>query len=138
MTLPRAYKQYQQQYQQVAVETASPGRLILLLYDAAIRNARQAAAAWEAANEAEARARTYRVQDILAELIGSLNFEAGQLAAQLFQLYEYMNYRLIQSMLRKDVEAVREVGRLLEELRSAWEQAVKEQQTSAAKPVQQP
>lgn len=117
-----------QQYRQIEVETASPGRLVLMLYDAAIKNCRQAAVAWESgnsSNETVARDKLYRAQDILTELIGSLNFEAGDLARQLFQLYEYMNYRLIQSVVRRDASAAREVAKLLEELREAWEQALK-------------
>ncbi|MBE3578106.1 MAG: flagellar export chaperone FliS [Limnochordales bacterium] len=114
-----------QQYRQIEVETASPGRLVLMLYDAAIRNCRQAVAAWESSNETVAREKIYRAQDILAELIGSLNFDAGDLARNLFRLYEYMNYRLIQSAVRKDVAAVQEVAKLLEELREAWEQVIK-------------
>lgn len=114
-----------EQYRQIDVETASPGRLVLMLYDAAIRNCRQAVAAWESKNETTAREKIYRAQDILAELIGSLNFDAGDLARHLFQLYEYMNYRLTQSAMRKDVAAAQEVAKLLEELREAWVQVVK-------------
>lgn len=121
MTLPNPY----QQYRQIEVETASPGRLVLMLYDAAIKNCRQAAAAWEANNDTLARDKLYRAQDILAELVGSLNFDAGDLPRQLFQLYEYMNYRLIQSVVRKDATAALEVAKLLEELREAWDQALK-------------
>lgn len=116
----RAYEQYRR----VDVETASSGKLILMLYDGAIRFCRQAASEWREGQEAQARSHVYRAQDILAELIGSLNFDAGPLATNLFQLYEYMNYRLIQSGLRRDPAAAEEVAHLLEELRQTWAQVL--------------
>jgi flagellar protein FliS len=74
-----------------------------------------------------------RAQAVISELLETLDLErGGELARNLTQIYEYMNHRLVEANLRKDVAPAREVERLLRELLPAWEQAARE---SAAKPM---
>lgn len=110
-----------QQYRSVAVETAQPAQLIVMLYDGAIRFNLAAQEALQNGDLAALSEKIGRVQAILEELIGTLNLEAGgEIAQNLYRVYEYMNYRLIQGQIKRDQEQLVEVERLLRDLRGAW------------------
>lgn len=112
-------------YQEMRVQTASPGELLLMLYDGAIRFAGMGLDSLDRRDYEAAHHAILRVQDIVAELMGSLNLEAGPIAQNLWQLYSYMNEKLIQSNLRKDVGALVEVRQMLDELRQTWAQVAR-------------
>ena len=62
-------------------------------------------------------------QDILSELMASLDFaKGGMLAKNLFSLYSFMNRRLLDGNLKKDPEPLSEVKMLMGELREAWDE----------------
>src|SRR5512135_2210442 len=91
---------YARTYQTQAVLTASPGQLVLMLYDGALRFLALAHAAMETSVRDPRRIETVnanllKAQNIVAELQGGLNRDAGgQLAVTLDQLYDYFNRRL--------------------------------------------
>jgi flagellar protein FliS len=113
-------------YQAQAILTAGPGQLVLLLYDGALRFIAQARAGLEGDQNDWRRFEVInrnlqKAQNIIAELKGTLNHEAGgAVAANFDQLYDYYNRRLIEANLKKDVAPVIEVEHLLGELRDAW------------------
>jgi flagellar protein FliS len=117
---------YARTYQTQAVLTASPGQLVLMLYDGALRFLAQAHAAMEADQNDWRRIEVInrnllKAQNIIAELQGTLNHEAGgEVAANLDQLYAYYNRRLFEANFQKDVTPVIEVEGLLRELRDGW------------------
>lgn len=114
-----------QAYRRTQIETAPPEQLILMLYDGAIRFARNARRALEAGDKQKAHTELTRAQDVVSELIGSLDMEAGgELAANLCQLYRYMYQRLVQANIRKSVEPIDEVVQLMGELRDGWYEGV--------------
>jgi flagellar protein FliS len=113
------------QYQEASLETASQGKLLLMLYDGAIRFLVTAQAALTEKRWVDAHQANVRAQDIIHELTFSLNMEAGDIAQNLFRLYEYMNWRLVQANVRRDAAGVKEIEGLLRELRSGWSEAVK-------------
>jgi flagellar protein FliS len=113
------------QYQEANLETASQGKLLLMLYDGAIRFLVTTQAALAEKRWVDAHQANVRAQDIIHELTFSLNMEAGDIAQNLFRLYEYMNWRLVQSNVRRDAAGVKEIEGLLRELRSGWSEAVK-------------
>lgn len=115
---PNAYNSYRQ----TQIQTASPERLLVLLYDGAIRYARQAATAIEKGDTRQANEGFVRCTDIITELMSTLNFEAGEIADNLYRLYEYLNYRLLQANLKRDSQMVNEVVGHLSSLREAWVQ----------------
>jgi flagellar protein FliS len=114
-----------QQYQEANLETASQGKLLLMLYDGAIRFLVQSQLALEQRRWNDAHNFNLRAQDIVTELLVSLNMDAGDVANNLYRLYEYMNWRLVQANIKRDVEGVREVVGYLRDLREAWGEAVK-------------
>ncbi|HOP68860.1 MAG TPA: flagellar export chaperone FliS [Bacillota bacterium] len=115
-----------QRYRANAVETADPGRLILLLYDGALRFINQAEQALERQDLEQAHYKLLRAQDIIAELMGSLDLEQGELAVNLFRLYDYMHYRLIQANIKKSAAPLQEVSAMLKSLRESWQEVCRQ------------
>ncbi|MDX1951816.1 MAG: flagellar export chaperone FliS [Verrucomicrobiota bacterium] len=112
-------------YQKVATQTAPPGQLVLMLFEGAIRFLEQAQAGFEKEDPVEFNQiisnNILRTQDILFELNMSLNMaEGGELAATLRSLYNYMDRRLMESNVQKDISGIQDVlGRVIV-LRDAW------------------
>lgn len=115
--------QVHRQYQMMQAHTADPGELIVMLYQGAIKFLSRASAALQAGNLEEAHNNIISAQDIIAELMGSLDANAGDIASNLFRLYDYMYYRLVEANLHKDPQTLGEVLRLLKELLPAWQYA---------------
>ena len=108
-------------YQEAAVTTESKGRLIVMLYDGAIKFMRLAIRELEAKNY-EAKGRYIgRAQDIINELNTVLDMEAGgEIAANLRKLYVFMNGQLSKANTKRDPQMIREVITLMEELNKGW------------------
>jgi len=119
-----------QVYRQTQTQTAAPGELVLMLYRGAIRFLSSAIEAIDAQNTAEAHTKLVKTQDIIADLLGSLDHErGGDVARNLSALYNYMLRLLIEANVGKDAKPAREVQGLLRELLPAWEAAVKQTST---------
>lgn len=114
-----------QTYQESQLETASQGKLLLMLYDGAIRFLTQANQALEQKRFQDAHNYILRAEDIITELMASLKMDVGELALNLYRLYEYFNWRLIQANIKRDQKMVLEVQTRLRELREAWAEAIK-------------
>ena len=108
-------------YRDTAVTTQSKGRLIVLLYDGAVKFMKLAINEIEAGNQ-EAKGRYInRAQDIINELNAVLNTESGgDVAQNLRRLYCFMTNRLSQANAKSDPEMVREVIAIMEELNQGW------------------
>lgn len=108
------------------VETATPGRLLLLLYDGALKRLHQAKVAMQAGEHETAHRHLLRVQDIVVELLISLDHSTGgEVAGNLHRLYDYLYRTLVQANIRRDVSLIDEVRGILGDLRAAWDQALK-------------
>ncbi|MCS7233738.1 MAG: flagellar export chaperone FliS [Synergistetes bacterium] len=121
-----------EQYKQTQVQTAKPEQLLLMLYDGAINFLKKAKKAIEDKNIPEAHTFLIKTQDIIIELMVSLNMEVGEIAMNLFRLYEYMHYRLVEANVNKDVKPVDEVLKMLQDLRDAWDMAIKKMREGKA------
>ncbi|MGG1312915.1 MULTISPECIES: flagellar export chaperone FliS [Cohnella] len=116
-----------QAYRKNKYETASPHRLIQMLYEGAIQNLNAALAALDKSDLSQAHQRIMRAQDIVSELLSSLNEQqGGTIASNLKSLYLYMLNRLVQANVKKQKEPLAEVADLLRELKSAWDQIGRE------------
>lgn len=106
---------YAKTYRANAVLTASPGQLVLMLYDGALGAMGIAVEALEQPEGEPRRIETInhqlqKAQNILAELQNGLNLEAGgEFAKTLYRLYDYHTRRLFEANIKKDVAIVREV-----------------------------
>lgn len=116
-----------QQYQQNAVSSAAPPQLTLMLFNGALKFARQGVAAIEAARVEEAHKAIMRVQEIINYLSATLN-PSYEVTGNLAALYDYMSDRLMQANLKKDAVLIQEVIAMLEELRDTWGQATLKRQ----------
>ena len=113
-----------QQYQRMQTETASPGELVLMMYNGAIRFLNLAKKRIEARDVSGANETLLRAQEIVLELMVSVDVATGPVARNLFDLYEFMHRHLVQANVRKDLAMIDEVMGLLRELLPAWEQAI--------------
>lgn len=112
-------------YHSVATQTASPGQLVLMLFDGAIRFLETARQGF-LENDPSERNRlinhnVQRAQAIITELNVSLNLrEGGDLATTLRGLYEYFDSRLLEANVKKDETGIIEVIDRMSVLRNAW------------------
>ncbi len=113
-------------YAKVGLETgvvsASPHKLIVMLYDGALVAVLNAQMHMKSGNIPEKGKSISRAMQIIDNgLRASLDKEAGgQIAEGLDSLYEYMNARLLSANLNNDVGMLEEVQRLLSDLRETW------------------
>lgn len=115
-------------YQDRAAQTASPAHLLLMLFDGAIRFSREAIPAIKKGDIPLAHAKINRVQDIINELIITLDREqGGEIAENLMLLYEYISRRLMEANVTKNPEIVKEVIALVQELRDGFAEAARKQ-----------
>jgi len=113
--------------QQVA--NATPGQLIEMLYDRAVRDLIGARDLFSLEGDPRAQADAIHLivhaQQIIAELNHALNIrEGGELAVNLAQIYEYMQYRLTEAVAQRSVKPVDEILGMLRELHTAWKSIV--------------
>lgn len=129
---------YARTYRTNAVLTASPGQLVLMLYDGALKALNLAKEAFALPADDFRRIESInthllKAQAILNELQSGLNMEAGgEFARTMHRLYDYHNRRLFEANLRKEIEPVIEVERLVRELRDAWAQMLSQQPDAGA------
>lgn len=116
-----------QAYQKNMYETASPHKLILLLYNALITNIQRTSKALDDESFEEADRYNLKAQEIIYELLSCLNEEqGGQIAKNLKEIYFYCVNQLIKSNLHKDKALLVEVEGLIEDLRQAWQEIGKD------------
>src|SRR5262245_51332640 len=124
---------YARTYRTNAILTASPGQLVLMLYDGALKAIALAREGFNAPADDPRRIelinqQLLKAQAILVELQNGLNLDSGgEFARTMHRLYDYHNRRLLEANVRKQVEPVIEVERLVRELRDAWAQMLGQQ-----------
>ncbi len=110
-----------QSYLENAVTTQSPGHLIVMMVDGAIRFLKKAIEELEAGNDGQKGNYITRAVEILNELDISLDMEAGgEIAQNLRSLYDFMRRHLLQANLKKDPEMIREVIKMLQDINGGW------------------
>lgn len=113
-------------YKSTEVSTANQGKLIVMLYEGAIRFLRTARDKMDHRTYDVVNTNIIKAQDIITELMLSLNMEqGGEVADNLLNLYAYMKKRLLEANMNKEVGPIDEVLRYLEDLRSAWEEVAR-------------
>lgn len=116
------YASPQASYRQNSVLTASPGQLVVMLYDGAIRFLRQGELAMQEGLIAQTNDRLQRAEAIIDELLATLNDDAGDITERLRSIYVYCRGRLMAARIERDPAKVREVIGHMSELREAWAQ----------------
>lgn len=117
----------QNTYQTTQISTATKEQLLLITYDIGIRSCRIAETALEGTspNFDLANKEIIRAQEVIRELMVTLNTEKGGEAAQgLLKLYDYMYQLLVDANIKKEPHNVATVRGMLEELKATWEEAL--------------
>jgi flagellar protein FliS len=110
-------------YQKSQVETSTPHKLVAMLYEGAISRCHEAEQACARGDRPATHAALLKAQDMVAELMASLDMNAGgEVARLLFAQYEYIHTRLIEANIRQEALAVKEAAQLLRELADTWQQ----------------
>ncbi len=108
-------------YQEIAVTTQPKGRLVVMLYDGAIKFLKQAITALEADNQEAKSKYLGKAEDIINELNAVLDMEAGgEVATNLRRLYKFMIRHLHEANIEQGTQKIEEVIGLLEELNQGW------------------
>jgi len=96
-----------------------------MLYDGMVRFIKNAVAACGEGNIEATNKNLLKAQSILFELMGSLEHEAGEIAENLLLIYDYMQRRLVEANIKKDVSMMEEIKGMAVELREAWQRSIK-------------
>ena len=112
-----------QDYRRTSVVTADSKRLVLMCYEGAVENCKIGRQRIIEKNYEGKTKALMKAQDIIDELLCSLDFEkGGSIAKNLDSLYNYIVRRIIHADLNKDIRTIDEVIGILNELKSAWEE----------------
>lgn len=129
-----AYRNPAATYNQVRVESgvaaARPIDLVIMVYDGAIETLGRAAVQLRANDIAAKNASITRAIRIIDEgLRAPLDMRAGEVAANLAEVYDYMMRRLLQGSVRNAPAMIEEVRGLLLDLKSAWDELANRDKT---------
>ncbi|RUT33263.1 flagellar export chaperone FliS [Paenibacillus zeisoli] len=113
-----------EKYRQSSVQTSTPGQLLLMLFDGAIRFVRTGMDGLQNQDISKANLNLGKAQTIISELIVTLD-PSYEVSEGLASLYEYTNHLLIQANVKKDVQPAEEALGYLVELKETFAQAVK-------------
>ncbi len=117
------YSNYQNAYKKASVNTLDQTKLIIMLYDGAIKNASFAVEHMKSGQIEKVHDCLIKTKNIVTELMSTLNMDrGGDIAKNLQSLYSYMFSQLIEANMNKKTEPVVIVIDLLKELRAAWTQ----------------
>lgn len=111
-------------YQRNQITTARPEELTMMLYNGALRFVLQAKVAIEKQDLAKAHSLMIRTQEIMTELMLTLNPDY-EISESLLNLYDYMKRRLIDANIQKDIAILEEIENMIVELKTTWGQAMK-------------
>jgi flagellar secretion chaperone FliS len=106
-----------------SVATASPQRILVMLYDRLVLDLERAEMALDTGDRTEAAAQIQHAQDIVFELRESLRVDAWEGGPRLAALYTWMITELVQAGVKRDRNRVAACRQIAEPLRDAWRQA---------------
>lgn len=114
-------------YRKTAATTASPGELVLMLFDGALRFMAAAELGFNEENFARQNEQIHnniqRTQAIITELQATLNMDkGGEFSENLYRLYDFMQEHLNQANREKSLEKIKTVAAFMQDVRDAWAQ----------------
>lgn len=115
-----AYATSHATYRESAILTATPERLVVMLFDGIHRFLLQGAAALRAGQDTEGRERVNRAIAIIDELQGTLDMDTGVIAERLDGIYVFARRHLYDAISAQDADMVEQADVLLAELREAF------------------
>jgi flagellar protein FliS len=124
-------------YRKTATTTASPGELVLMLYDGALRFMAAAELGFQEEHFARRNEQIHnnilRAQAIITELQATLNMEkGGAFSENLYRLYDFMQTHLTEANREKSPEKIKVVAVFMQDIRDAWSQMLLQQSAAQA------
>lgn len=107
-------------YKNNSVNYASKDKLLLMLVDGAVKFSKIARQAIVKKDIKTAHENILKTENIFAELMISLDRTQGEWTDEIFRVYDFINYKLVEANLSKKVEVIDEVIPLIEEVRDLW------------------
>jgi flagellar secretion chaperone FliS len=112
-------------YKEVALQTSSPGEILLALYDGLFRFLNGAKHCFETGHRGKGSELISKSHAIISELLLALDYsQSPELCARLASVYDFCLSRLTEANMKGDPEKLGEVIRVLTPLREAWKIAV--------------
>ena len=121
------YRKFAKSYKAASIETASPGKIILMLFDGALRHIDSALQGFKNENLArrneDVSNNVVKAQNIIMELQNSLDLEVeGDFPMTMYRLYDFMFTKLSEANVNKNPAPLRVVEEFLREIRNSWEE----------------
>lgn len=125
-----AHSKASKSYKSNALETASPGKIILMLYDGVLKFLGNAQKGFEIKNPSrsieQVNNNVRRALNIVYELRGCLDMSVeGEFSNTMFAIYTYMERRLVEANIKKEKAPLVEVEGYMKEIRDAWAEMLK-------------
>lgn len=112
-------------YQAIQITTTDRGRLLLMMYEGAIKFLKQSKAGLEANDIGKFCRFLSKGQAIIAELMNTLDFEkGGKIAKDLDRLYDFMLFYLTEANLYRDAKRIQKVIGLLDTIYGAYKEII--------------
>ncbi|WKC79927.1 flagellar export chaperone FliS [Borreliella tanukii] len=117
-------------YKQTQINTSNPLSILIMLYDKAIQDLKVAKELiqdenWQ--NRIKANEKIFHAQEIITELMSTLNFEqGGNISTNLLSIYSFLNKELENVLLKKEIHKIDNVIKQLQILSFTWKQLKKE------------
>lgn len=112
-------------YLETRILTASPEQLVVIMYEEAVGSLIKAKKAMENNDFETANKQLSRAQNIVAELMSSLDFTYEDIANNLFTIYRHIYNQIVKANAKKDKELVSDIEKLLSLFAAAWKEAAK-------------
>lgn len=125
------YAAVRTRYVDDTVATASPSKLLTMLYDRLVLDLQRAETEQRAGNAVAAAPHLTHAQDIVSELASTLDVTAWDGARQLMAVYTYLLTELVGANVAGDADRTAACRELVEPLRDAWHQAAQELSVTA-------
>ena len=110
-------------YTKVDVETASQGKLVVMLFNGAIKRAEEAKRQLQKGSCEGVHNNLIRAQDIVGELRSALDMNMGEMADNLDRIYEYFQHLLITANIKKAQEPIETCVDMMTTMRDTWKEA---------------
>ncbi|AIJ29900.1 flagellar export chaperone FliS [Borreliella valaisiana] len=117
-------------YKQTQINTSNPLSILIMLYDKAIQDLKVAKELiqdgnWQ--NAIKANEKIFHAQEIITELMSTLNFEkGGNISTNLLSIYSFLNKELENVLLKKEIHKIDNVIKQLQILSFTWKKLKKE------------
>src|SRR3989442_8282923 len=119
-------------YKEIAVQTSSPTKLVVLLYEGAIRFLQQSISAIESNDLDTKRQAVDRAVAVIQHLQSTLDMNrGGEVAAEIDRLYTYIHSKILEGSTKLQTIALEEAIKLLTVLLSGWEEAARKEEQHA-------